>query len=270
MARRIAIYAALIAGGFFTLFPFLWSLFSSFKPPNEILTVTPSLLPSSPTLANYIEVLGTGLFGRWYLNSLLIAAIVTLSVCVTSTLGGYSLAKFKYRGRQIVFLAILSTMMIPLEMLVISWFAMASSVGLVDTYLGLMFPGLMSAFGVFLMRQFMSGVPDALLESARIDGASEWKIFHRIVLPQVRPAVAALAIFTFIGNWDALLWPLIVTSRREIFTLPVGLQSFAGAHGVEYHLIIAASNLVVIPVLLLFLIMQRRIIKGITLTGLKG
>jgi multiple sugar transport system permease protein len=266
----VAVYGAVIAGALVMVFPFLWSALSSFKPADEILTLHPSLLPERPTLDNYRTVLTTAGFGRWYWNSLLVATVVTASVCLFSSLAGYSLAKFRYAGRQFIFFAILSTMMIPLEMLVIPWFVSANYFGLNDSYLGIMFPGLISAFGVFLMRQFMEGVPDALLESARIDGAGELKIFFRVVLPLVRPALAALAIFTFMANWDAFLWPLIITNESSMFTLPVGMQAFAGTQGIEYHLIIAGANLVVIPVLAVFIAMQKQIIKGIALAGIKG
>jgi len=269
-ALKIAIYTALIGAAVVMVYPFVWSVLSSFKPPEEILTLEPRLLPRHATLDNYRTVLGSSGFGRWYLNSLLIAAIVTASVCLFSSLAGYSLAKHRYAGRQVLFLTILSTMMIPLEMLVIPWFILASSLHLVDTYVGILFPGLISAFGVFLMRQFMDAVPDSLLESARMDGAGELKIFFRIVLPIVRPALAALAIFTFMANWDAFLWPLIVTNEPSMFTLPVGMQAFAGALRVDYHLILAGANLVVVPVLVVFIAMQRQIIEGIALTGLKG
>lgn len=273
MSRRqqqIVVYALLTLGGLLMIFPFLWSVLSSFKPPQEILTVSPRMLPEQPTLDNYREVLSTGSFGRWYLNSLLVSAVVTISVCFFSSLAGYSLAKYRYAGRKVIFFAILSTMMIPLEMLVIPWFVAAGHLELVDSYLGIMFPGLISAFGVFLMKQFMEAIPDSIIESARIDRASELKIFLRVVLPLVRPALASLAIFTFVSNWDAFLWPLIVTNERRMFTLPVGLASFAGAHGIDYHLVIAAANLVVLPVLIVFLVMQKQIIKGIALTGVKG
>jgi len=267
---RVVTYALLVLGGLAMVFPFLWSLLSSFKPAGEILTVEPTLLPSHPTLQNYRTVLGSGAFGRWYLNSLLVASVVTVSVCLFSSMAGYALAKFKFAGRKVVFLAILSTMMIPAEMLVIPWFITGSYMGMEDSYLGIMFPGLISAFGVFLMKQFMEQVPDTLLEAARMDHAGELKIFFRVVLPLVRPAMASLAIFTFVGNWDAFLWPLIITNRSAMFTLPVGLQSFAGSRGVAYNLIIAAANLVVLPVLAVFIAMQRQIIKGIALSGVKG
>jgi multiple sugar transport system permease protein len=266
----VVVYGTLIVGALVMVFPFIWSALSSFKPPEEILTLHPSLLPEDPTLDNYRTVLSTSGFGRWYWNSLVVALVVTASVCLFSSLAGYSLAKFRYAGRQVIFLAILSTMMIPLEMLVLPWFVAANYLGMSDTYIGIMFPGLVSAFGVFLMRQFMEGVPDSLIESARIDGAGELTIFFRVVLPLVRPALAALAIFTFISNWDAFLWPLIITNESGMFTLPVGMQAFAGTQGIEYHLIIAAANVVVLPVLAVFMVMQRQIIQGIALTGVKG
>ena len=267
---KVLVYVLLGLGGLLMVFPFVWSVLSSFKAPGEILSLTPSLLPESPTLDNYREVLARGSFGRWYINSLLVATLVTVSVCFFSSLAGYSLAKFTYAGRKVLFFAILSTMMIPAEMLVIPWFIMGSHVGLEDTYIGIMFPGLISAFGVFLMKQFMEAVPDSLLEAARIDNAGEMKIFFKVVLPLVRPAMASLAIFTFVGNWDAFLWPMIISNRAEMFTLPVGLQSLSGAAGVEYHLIIAAANLVVLPVLVVFIVAQKQIIKGIALSGVKG
>lgn len=258
--RKLTVYLLLSLGALAMIFPFLWSVLSSFKPPGEILSLEPSLLPSKPTLDNYREVLHTGAFGRWYGNSLICSVLVTISVCLFSSLAGYSLAKFRYAGRGVIFIAILSTMMIPMEMLIIPWFISASYLGLVDSYLGITFPALISGFGVFLMKQFMESIPDSVLESARIDRTGELKIFFRIVLPLVRPALASLAIFTFVSSWDAFLWPLIVTNDSGMFTLPVGLQSFAGAHGIEYHLIIAAANLVVIPVLAVFFVLQRQII----------
>lgn len=267
--QKIVVYVLLSLGAFFMIFPFLWSVLSSFKPAHEILTVSPKLFPEAPTLDNYRTVLSSGHFGRWYLNSLLVAAAVTVSTCFFCSLAGYSLAKYRYAGKQVIFIAILSTMMIPMEMLIIPWFIMGKYLKLVDTYLGIMLPGLITAFGVFLMKQFIEGIPDTLIEAARIDGTGEFKIFWKIILPLVRPALASLAIFTFIGNWDAFLWPLIITTQETMKTLPVGLQAFAGSQGIEYHLIIAAANLVIIPVLIVFMVMQKQIIKGVATTGIK-
>ncbi|MFC1745520.1 carbohydrate ABC transporter permease [Candidatus Riflebacteria bacterium] len=267
--RKFFVFLLLSIGALLMITPFIWSLLSSFKPASEILSLEPAFLPKKPTLANYAEVLKTGKFLWWYLNSLAVAIITTFSVCFFSSLAGYSLAKYKYVGKEIIFYTILSTMMIPMEMLVIPWFIVANYFGALDTWLGIMFPGLISAFGVFLMKQFMEGIPDALIEAARIDGTSEFKIFYRIILPNVKPALASLAIFTFIGSWDAFLWPLIVTTKSECMTLPVGLQGFAGVQGIQYHLIIAAANLVIIPVLAVFLIFQKQIIKGMATSGIK-
>ncbi len=251
------------------VFPFVWSLLNSFKQPQEILTLAPKLLPETPTLDNYREVLSRGNFLRWYWNSIVVALLTTLSVCFFSSIAGYSIAKFKYKGKNIIFLLILSTMMIPMEMLVIPWMVTGSYFNLTDTYIGLMFPGLISAFGVFLMKQFMESIPNSLIEAARIDAAGEFKIFWKIILPLVKPGLASLAIFTFIGSWDAFLWPLLITAKDHMKTLPVGLQSFAGAQGIEYHLIIAAANLVVIPVLAMFMVVQKHIIKSVATTGIK-
>jgi len=183
---------------------------------------------------------------------------------------GYTLAKFKFNGQKIVFIAILSTLMIPTEMLVIPWYIIAQYFGLLDSYLGLILPGIMTGFGVFLMKQFFEGVPDDYLEAARIDGVGEFTIFIRIALPLVTPALSALAIFTFLGNWTAFLWPLIVSSSAEIFTVPVGLASFSGEFQSDWELIMTGAALATLPTLLVFLILQRYIIRGVVLGGLKG
>jgi multiple sugar transport system permease protein len=182
---------------------------------------------------------------------------------------GYTLAKFKFNGQKIVFIAILSTLMIPTEMLVIPWYIIAQNFGLLDSYLGLILPGIMTGFGVFLMKQFFEGVPDDYLEAARIDGVGEFTIFIRIALPLVTPALSALAIFTFLGNWTAFLWPLIVSSSAEIFTVPVGLASFSGEFQSDWELIMTGAALATLPTLLVFLILQRYIIRGVVLGGRK-
>ncbi|MDY0393355.1 carbohydrate ABC transporter permease [Virgibacillus halophilus] len=171
-----------------------------------------------------------------------------------------------------IFLLILSTMMIPTEMLVIPWFVMSSAFGWVDTYWGIMFPGIMEAFGVFLMRQFMSGIPDDLLDAARIDGMGEFKIWWRIAMPQVKPALSALGILTFLGNWNAYLWPVIVTATSEMRTLPVGISLYgtSDSSGIMWNTIMGMSTLAVVPMIIVFLFFQRKIVEGISLSGVKG
>jgi multiple sugar transport system permease protein len=183
---------------------------------------------------------------------------------------GYTLSKFDFPGKKVVFLLIVSTLMIPTEMLVIPWYAISVRLRWVDTYWGIMFPGMMSAFGVFLMRQFTAGIPDELIAAARIDGQGELKILLTIVLPLVASALATLAIFNFIGNWNAFIWPLIVASKPRRFTLPVGLANFSGEAGSDWHLIMTGATVAMAPLVVVFLLFQRRIVRGIAMTGLRG
>jgi len=261
-------YLLLAAGGLLIVFPFVWMLATSLKGPREIFEL--HFWPQAPTLDNFRQVLTTTQFPRWFLNSFVIAAVTTGSVAFFDSLTGYTLAKLRFPGRQVIFIVILSTLMVPTEMLVIPWYTLSVQLGWIDTYWGIMFPGLTSAFGVFLMRQFMTGVPDELLDAARIDGLSEFGVFLRIALPLVRPALAALGIFTFLGNWNAFIWPLIVIQTPAMRTLPVGITLFSGEAGSSWHLIMAASSLAVLPVLAVFIILQRQIIEGVVLTGLRG
>jgi multiple sugar transport system permease protein len=170
----------------------------------------------------------------------------------------------------VVFVAILSTMMIPTEMLVIPWYSMARSMGWLDTYWGIIFPGLMTGFGVFLMRQFFTSVPDELIAAARLDGLNEFQIWWEVALPLVTPALSALAIFVFLGNWTAFLWPLIVTSSKELYTVPVGLAAFSGEMQTQWEMVMTGASVATLPVLVVFLLLQKYIIDGIMLTGLKG
>ncbi len=265
---RVALTLALLIGGLLMIFPFVWMISSSFKRPQDIYSL--SLIPPVFTLDSYRAVLQDTSYIRWFANSLVIATITTASVAFFDSLAGYTLAKFKFPGITIIFVMILSTLMVPTEMLVIPWFMMSIEVGLTDSYLGVMFPGLISAFGVFLMRQFFMGVPNELIDAARLDGFGEFRIFWKIALPLVKPAVAALCIFTFLGNWNAYIWPLIVIRSEEMRTLPVGVAFFSSENGARFDLIMAAASLATVPVIIIFLIFQKQIIKGIALAGLKG
>ena len=265
---RWGIWALLLAGGLLMVLPLWLAFVTSLKQGAEVFTL--SMWPADPTLANYTKILGDGRFPLWFLNSVLVALATTASVLFFDSLVGYTLAKYKFRGRGLVFVLILSTMMVPTEMLVIPWYVMARSFGWIDTYWGIMFPGLMTGFGTFLMRQFFNSVPDELLDAARVDGLSEFRIWWTIAMPLVRPALAALAIFTFLSNWSAFLWPLIVTNDRALYTLPVGLAFFSGENSTEWPLVMAGAAVATVPTLLLFLFFQRQIIRGIALTGLKG
>ena len=262
------LYVVLGAGAIAMVFPFLWMIATSLKFPQDLYNLR--LIPDNPTLGNYRYVLSATPFGRWFVNSLVVATVTTVSVLFFDSITGYALAKFNFPGRQVIFVVILSTLMVPTEMLVIPWYMLSTRMNWVDSYWGIMFPGVMTAFGVFLMRQFFQSVPDDLLDAARIDGLSEFGIYWRIALPLVKPALAALAIFTFLGNWNAYLWPLIVIRSREMQTLPVGVSLFSSEAGSDYQYIMAAASLATIPVLIVFMMFQRQIIRGIALTGLKG
>jgi len=265
---RIMIWTVLLLGGLLMITPILFMFSTSLKTSGQIYDLR--LIPKNPTFANYIKVLTEGEFLRWFLNSSFVAICVTTSNCFFDSLVGYTLAKFSFRGRQFVFIAILSTLMIPTEMLVIPWYLMSANLGWLDSYWGIMFPGMMTAFGTFLMKQFFETVPDDFIEAARMDGLSEFTIWWKIAMPLVTPALSALAIFTFLGNWTAFFWPLISTTSKELYTLPVGLTSFAVEQSIQWEMIMTGAALATIPTLLVFLALQRFIVRGVMLAGLKG
>ncbi|MDA9776527.1 carbohydrate ABC transporter permease [Paracoccaceae bacterium] len=248
--------------------PIVFMASTSFKTGQEIYSL--SIIPDQPSLENYIYILNESKFLRWMLNSLWVATFSTVSVLFFDSLVGYTLAKFEFRGRQFVFIAILSTLMIPTEMLIIPWYMMSRTFGWIDTYWGIAFPGLMTGFGTFLMRQFFMNLPDEMIDAARIDGWSEFAIWWRIAMPLVVPALSALAIFHFLGNWTAFIWPLIVSNDPDIYTIPVGLASFNGEFQQDWEIVMTASCLATIPTLLVFLLLQKFIIRGVMLAGLKG
>jgi multiple sugar transport system permease protein len=241
---------------------------TSFKQGADIYSI--GLIPKQPTLRNFAHLLENTMYPRWFLNSLIIAAIVTASELFFDSMAGYALAKLPFPGRNVVFILILSTLMIPTEMLIIPWFLMFTKTGWIDTYWGVMLPGLISAFGVFLMRQFLQGIPDDLLNAGRIDGLNEFGVWWHVALPNIRPALAALAILVFLGNWNAYLWPVIAIESAKMRTLPVGMSLFSGEAGSEWQLIMAAATLAVIPVMVVYAMFQRQIVEGVALTGMKG
>lgn len=262
------LYLLLALGAGAMLFPLVWMFFTSFKTPWEIYDV--NLLPQSFLLDNYQYLIQNTGFLRWLWVSSVVVVCTTLSVLVFDSLVGYTLAKLEFRFKNIIFMAILATLMVPTEMLIIPWYIMSVDFGLRDTYLGIMFPGLITAFGIFLTKQFYEGVPNDLLDAARIDGLNELGVYVRIALPQVKPALSALVIFNFLGNWNAYLWPLIVAQSPRMRTIPVGISFFSNEVTTAWHLIMTASTCAIIPVLVIFLIFQKHIIKGVQLSGLKG
>lgn len=265
---RIITWTLLLIGGLIMVTPLAFMFSTSFKTASQVYDLR--LIPAQPTLQNYDTILADGRFMRWFFNSMFVAIVVTLSNVFFDSLVGYTLAKFQFRGRYFIFLAILSTLMIPTEMLVIPWYLMSSKLGWLDSYWGIMFPGMMTAFGTFLMKQFFEGVPNDFLEAARVDGLNEFQIWWKVAMPLVTPALSALAIFTFLGNWTAFFWPLIVTTSKELYTLPVGLSSFAVEQSIQWEMIMTGAAIATLPTLLVFLVLQRYIVRGVMLAGLKG
>jgi multiple sugar transport system permease protein len=251
-----------------TVLPFLWMLFTSFKPLNEV--DGGGFLPRVWQWENYSAVFEQVRFGRYYLNSVFVALWVTVLTCLTSALAAYSFARLNWKGKDALFQLYLGTLMIPGVVTQIPGFALIVGLGLLDTYSALIIPSSFSAFGVFLLRQVMKGVPPALDEAATIDGATSWQILWDIVLPLSRAGLITLSIFTFMGSYGALMGPLIMTKSDAMRTLPVGLTYFNSAYAQQTNLMMAASVMSVVPPLLLFLIGQKHLIKGIQLGGVKG
>ncbi|CAL9319765.1 carbohydrate ABC transporter permease [Streptomyces sp. R02] len=253
--------------------PFLWMALSAFKTRRDLTASPPVWIPSEWTLSNFTALLDQLDMPRYFLNSLIVAVLVTLCNLLFCSMLGYALAKLQFTGRSKVFGVVLAALMVPGNLLILPLYVLMTRLGLIDTYAGLVLPFAAGAFGVFLMRQFMQSIPDELLEAARIDGAGEWYIFWRIVLPLVKPALATLTIFTFLGSWNNFVWPLIATNDPDKYTLPVALATFANdpnrTVGGGNGMLMAGSLLVVLPVLFVFVVLQRHFTQGIATAGLK-
>jgi multiple sugar transport system permease protein len=252
--------------------PLAWMLSTSFKPEREVLTTAHQWIPANPTLDNYLELAKRSEefpVGRWFLNSLGVSLTVTILVVLVSSMAAYAFARLNFKGRNALFLAVVATMAVPGQVTLIPVFFVVQRLGLFNSYAGLILPGVASAFGVFLLRQFFASIPAELEEAAYLDGANHLTTFARVILPLGKPAVATLAIFTFIGSWNDFVWPLIVTNDVEMRTLPVGLSIFQGRYTTEYGLTMAAAAAMTIPAVIAFIVFQRRITAGIALTGLK-
>ncbi|MER6014620.1 carbohydrate ABC transporter permease [Streptomyces bluensis] len=271
--RRPVLYVLASLGLLVMATPFLWMALSAFKTRQDLTASPPVWIPSRWTLDSFSALLDQLDMPRYFVNSLVVAVMVTVCNLLFCSMLGYALAKLDFAGRSKVFATVLAALMVPGNLLILPLYVLMSGLNLIDTYAGLVLPFAASAFGVFLMRQFMQTVPDELLEAARIDGAGEWYIFWRIVLPLVKPALATLAIFTFLGSWNNFVWPLVATNDPGKYTLPVALATFAndpnrtvaGGNG----MLMAGSLLVVLPVLAVFALLQRHFTQGIATAGLK-
>jgi multiple sugar transport system permease protein len=267
---RAGLYAVLSLGLIVVVGPFVWMLLSSVKPEAEIREVPPTWWPHTFTWENFHALFTRLDFPLYFFNSALVATLVTAGNLVFCSLLGYALAKLNFPGRRALFLVVLGMLMVPGMALFVPQFVLVSNMNLANTYAGLVLPFLAGPFGVFLMRQFLRSIPDDLIEAARVDGAGEWRIFWRIVLPLCRPALATLGILTFVSSWNNFLWPLVVATTEDKYTLPVALALYSvGQNRIYLGLTLAGAAVVVLPVLIVFLALQRHFLRGIATTGLK-
>jgi putative chitobiose transport system permease protein len=271
LTATVGMYLLLLGIAFAMLFPLLWLLGTSLKSPTEdIFTFPPQLIPARPTLANFFKVLEVVPFQQYFVNSVFIAFLTVTINVIFCSLAAYPLARLDFRGRDLIFAVIVATITIPFQIVMIPLYILTVNLHLTDTYLGVIFPSLASAFGIFLMRQAFQGVPKELEEAARIDGCSELGIWWHIMLPAVRPAVITLGLFVFIGSWSDFLWPLIVLKSPERFTLPIGVANLAGTFDTDWRSIAAGSILAIFPILIVFVFLQRYIIATDVGSGVKG
>jgi multiple sugar transport system permease protein len=266
---NLAAYFILIVVAVTMFLPFLWMISTAFKPAQETFLYPPTFIPQNFTLSNFSEAWAAAPFGRYYLNSFLVSITVTLSQVFFCSLAGYIFAKLQFWGRETLFILVVAKLMIPIQVLIVPLYLLVIRLNLADTLSGVVLPDLMGAFGIFMLRQFIVSLPGELIDSARLDGCSEFGIYWRIILPLIVPALAVFAIITFIDTWNDFLWPLIVISTPAKRTLPLGLAVFADEYLVQNNLAMAASIIVLVPVLVVFAIFQRRIIDSVALSGLK-
>ncbi|MFU8876187.1 carbohydrate ABC transporter permease [Micromonospora sp. SL4-19] len=267
---KTVLYAVLVLGLLAVAGPFVWMAISSLKPEREIRDVPPTWWPETVTLDNFRGLFSRLDFPLYFFNSALVAALVMVGNLLFCSLVGYALAKLRYPGKRALFLAVLGMLMVPGMVTFVPQFVLVSNMGLTNTYAGLILPFLVGPFGVFLMRQFLQSIPDELIEAARVDGAGEFRIFWRVVLPLCRPALAALGILTFLASWNNFLWPLVVATTEDKYTLPVALALYSvGENERNYGLLLAGAVVVVLPVLVVFVLLQRHFLRGIATTGIK-
>ncbi len=265
------LYAVLGVGLVLVVTPFVWMLLGSFKTEGELRANPPTWWPQAPTLDNYRELFTRLDFPQFFTNSVVVAVTVTLGNLVFCSMLGYAFAKIDFWGRTWLFRLVLATLMIPGMVTLVPLFVLVSNLGMVNTYWGLILPFLAGPFGVFLMRQFMQGIPDELIDAARVDGAGEFRIFLRVVMPLCKPALATLAILTFLGSWNNFLWPLVVSSTENMYTLPVALALYSvGQNSTEYGLLLAGAVVIVLPILAVFFALQKHFVQGLATTGLKS
>ncbi len=267
--RTVMVLALLSVGALAMLLPYYWMFITSLKPIEEVHAYPPQFYVKHPTLKPYLDLFQLLPMGRGLLNSLFVASAVTLSNLFFCSLAGYAFAKLRFRGRNLLFLAFLSSMMIPWQVNIIPGFMIIRNLGWLNTFQALIIPNLANAFGIFLCRQYVMSIPNDLLEAARIDGCSEFTIYRKIILPLLQPALATLAIFTFLAQWNSFVWPLVVIHSSQMRTIPLIIAVLNGQFGANFAMIMAGAVVVTVPMIVVFLLFQRQFIKGVVLTTLR-
>jgi multiple sugar transport system permease protein len=268
-SARGTVNVLLVVGGVAAVFPLLWMLAVSFMAPGEASHFPPPLLPKQPTLVNYRTLFADAGIGRYFINSLLLAGGATLLSLLFNVGAGYAFAKLHFRGREKLFRMLIGALVIPGQVAMLPLFLMLKQMGLVNSFVGVLIPSAASIFGIFLVRQYALTIPDALLEAARLDGAGELRIFRSIVLPLLGPILVTLALFSFLGSWNDFMWPLIVLTDKDLYTLPVAIASLSSEHVQDNEMMMAGSVLTIVPVLLIFLGLQRYYLQGLTMGSVK-
>lgn len=267
--KSVLIHFILLVGALTMVMPFIWMFLTSLKSPIEIIAWPPTFIPKHPIIENYITAFTVMPFLRFFLNALFISVVSTGVTLVTSSMGGYVFAKYKFPGKEIFFSLILGSLIVPLQAYMVPLYLITHRLHLIDTYAGILIPQLVSSFGIFFMRQNISTIPDELLDAARIDGCSEFRIYYDIIFPLSKSAFYALGVFMFLSAWTFFLWPLLITNSTSKMVIEIGLAMFGSRYGMQYGPMMAGATITVIPVLLVFSILRKKIIEGTTLTGLK-
>ncbi|MDX6152580.1 carbohydrate ABC transporter permease [Marinococcus sp. PL1-022] len=269
LIKKIWMYCLLGIIAIVMLFPVLWVISSSLKPSSELFTWPPSILPDNITFENYVNAFTNANFGRYLFNTVLVTITATIITLVINTMAGYALAKYRFRGNAIILVLFLSTLMIPLEALMIPMFLVLRTLGLYNTLWGIIIPPAATPTGVFLIRQYMMSLPNEMIEAAKIDGAGEWRIFTKLIIPLSMPIIATLTIFSVMWRWQDYIWPLIAISDEKLYTLELALANFVGEYSVDWGPLLAMAVLTMVPLIIVFLIFQRFFIQGIMMSGMK-
>ena len=267
--KKLILYLFLIVTGMITLAPFIWMLAASFMTDGQSAAFPPPFFPDSLYFGQYISLFARLNIAKNFFNSLVLSLSVTVISLFFNSLAGFAFAKYRFKGKNFLFNLLLSSMIIPAQVTMLPLFLMLKSMGLINTYFAIIIPGMANIFGIFLIRQYVLSIPDSLIEAARIDGASDFMVYRRIVLPLCQPILITLAIFTFLGTWNDFLWPLIALTDSSMYTLPVALANLMGEHVKDAELMMAGSVITILPVIIVFLILQRYYIQGIMLSGVK-